>query len=110
VAPALSPLAASAPDTTLLAFLVMTGAYLFGAAGALLVARPAAARRLPAAAAIVGAAAGLVLAGGVLVAGAPFTLHVPDLLSPGGGLALRLDALGAFFLVLIGVGALPAAL
>jgi hydrogenase-4 component B len=110
VAPALSPLVPSPSDITLLAFLALAGAYLFGAAGALVVARPAATRRLTAVAAIVGATAGLVLAGGVLVGGAPFTLHVPDLLSPGGGLALRLDALGAFFLVLIGVGTLPAAL
>jgi hydrogenase-4 component B len=110
VAPALSPLVPSPSDITLLAFLAMAGAYLFGAAGALVVARPAATRRLTAIAAIVGATAALVLAGGVLVGGAPFTLHVPDLLSPGGGLALRLDALGAFFLVLIGVGTLPAAL
>ena len=42
--------------------------------------------------------------------GVPFTLFVPELLPLGGGLALRLDSLGAFFLVVIGVGAIPAAL
>jgi hydrogenase-4 component B len=37
-------------------------------------------------------------------------LSVPELLPLGGGLALRLDPLGAFFLMVIGVGAIPAAL
>jgi hydrogenase-4 component B len=92
------------------AFVVMVAAYLLGAAGSLVVAAPTVVRRVTAAGGLVGAADGLVLAGSVLVAPEPFALHVPALLSPGGGMALRLDPLGAFFLVLVGVGALPAVL
>src|SRR6266850_5648590 len=65
---------------------------------------------LTAAGAIVGSIAGIGLAARVLIAGEPFALTVPALLSVGGGLALRLDGLGAFFLLLIGVVAAPAAL
>ena len=92
-----------------LAFLVMIAAYLAGAVCALAFRSPAATRHATAGGALVGAAAGLGLAARVLATGEPFVLSVPALLSPGGGMALRLDALGAFFLVLIGVGALPAA-
>jgi hydrogenase-4 component B len=102
--------AALSPNLTSAVFLVMVAGYLLGAVGSLAAASPAVTRSLTAAGALVGAAAGLGLAGMVLVVGAPFAVTVPELLSPGGGLALRLDALGAFFLLLIGVGALPAAL
>ena len=67
-------------------------------------------RGLVALGAIAGAGAGLALGATVIATGVPFTLFVPELLPLGGGLALRLDSLGAFFLVVIGVGALPAAL
>ena len=107
----MSALAApSAPDLASAAFLLMVGAYTAGALGALAAGSSALARSVTAAGALLGAAAGLVLALAVLIAGAPFALTVPDLLSPGGGLALRLDALGAFFLLLIAVGGLPSAL
>jgi len=102
--------APSAPDLASAAFLLMVGAYTAGALGALTAGSSALARSVTAAGALLGAAAGLVLALAVLIAGAPFALTVPDLLSPGGGLALRLDALGAFFLLLIAVGGLPSAL
>jgi hydrogenase-4 component B len=97
-------------DLSLPAFGVMVAAYLLGAAGSLAIGAPALNRQLTAGAAIVGALAGLALAASVLAGGEPLALHVPALLSPGGGLALRLDALGAFFVVLIGLGAAPAAL
>jgi hydrogenase-4 component B len=90
------------------AYLVV--AYAGGAAAALLPVRSALTRALTAAGAIVGALAGIVLAARVLVTGEPFVLAVPALLSLGGGVALRLDGLGAFFLVLIGAVAAPAAL
>jgi len=61
-------------------------------------------------AAVVGAGAGLVLGATMLATASSFALSVPELLPLGGGLALRLDALGAFFLVVIGVGAIPAAI
>nr|MBI2903753.1 hydrogenase 4 subunit B [Chloroflexota bacterium] len=60
--------------------------------------------------AVVGAGAGSALGASVILSGAPFTLSVPQLLPIAGGLALRLDSLGAFFLVLIGLGAIPAAI
>jgi hydrogenase-4 component B len=100
----------SASDLASVAFLVMVGAYLLGAAGSLAAASPAVVRRVTAAGALLGAAAGVALAVAVLNAGVPFVCTVPELLSPGGGLALRLDGLGAFFLLVIGMGALPAAL
>jgi len=84
-------------------------AYLAGAAIALLPLPDAPTRTLSAAFAIAGALAGLVLGARVLVTEQPFAVTVPALLSIGGGVALRLDALGAFFLVLIGMVAAPAA-
>jgi hydrogenase-4 component B len=95
---------------TLAAFAVMVIAYLVGAAGSLLIGSPALNRLMTAVAAIVGALAGLALGAAVLATGVPLAVHVPALLSPGGGLSLRLDPLGAFFVVLIAVGAVPAAL
>ena len=85
-------------------------AYGAGAVASVLPLRPARIRALSAAGAVAGAAAGSVLAARVLMAGEPFALTVPALLPVGGGLALRLDALGAFFLLLIGVVGAPAAL
>ena len=67
-------------------------------------------RWLVALGAVVGASSGLALGAMVIATGDPFTLSVPELLPLGGGLALRLDSLGAFFLVVIGIGAIPAAL
>jgi hydrogenase-4 component B len=97
-------------DPASITFLVMVAGYLLGAVGSVTLASPGATRCVTAAGALVGAGAGLGLAVTVLAAGAPFAFTVPALLSPGGGLALRLDALSAFFLLLVGVGALPAAL
>jgi len=88
----------------------MALAYLGGAVAALLPLRSGLTRALTAAGAIAGALAGIGLAARVLVAGEPFALRLPGLLSAGGGVALRLDGLGAFFLLLIGVVAAPAAL
>ena len=91
-------------------FLLMVGGYGAGALGALLRCRGGAARALTAAGAMVGAAAGLGLGLDVLLAGAAFGLELPALLTIAGGFALRLDALGAFFLVVISLVAVPAAL
>ena len=91
-------------------FLLMVGGYGAGALGARLRRRGGAARALTAAGAMVGAAAGLGLGLDVLLAGAAFGLELPALLTIAGGFALRLDALGAFFLVVISLVAVPAAL
>jgi hydrogenase-4 component B len=67
-------------------------------------------RWLAALGAIAGAGAGLTLGATVIATGIPFALSFPGLLPLGGGLVLRLDSLGAFFLIVIGIGAVPAAL
>ena len=91
-------------------FLAMVIAYGLGAFAALVGGRKSFGRWLVALGAVLGAGAGLALGATVIATGIPFTLFFPELLPLGGGLALRLDALGAFFLVVIGVGAIPAAL
>ncbi len=90
-------------------FLLMVLAYLLGAVSAL-VSGGAWRRWLPAAGAIVGALAGIALSVAVLAGSTPFTSVWPNVLPIAGGMAFRLDRLGAFFLLLIGVGAAPAAL
>jgi hydrogenase-4 component B len=57
-----------------------------------------------------GAAAGLALGLDTLIHGTPFQLEIPQLLAMVGGISLRLDRLGAFFLVLVEIVAVPAAL
>ncbi len=49
----------------------------------------------------------LALGVSVIASGTPFSLVLPDLLPIAGGLALQLDPLGAFFLILIGLGGRP---
>ena len=91
-------------------FLAMLCAYGFGVLAALAGGRGTVGRSLVAAGAVGGAGAGLMLGAMVIATAQPFTLTVPDLLPLAGGLALRLDPLGAFFLILIGIGAIPAAI
>jgi hydrogenase-4 component B len=82
-------------------FLVMVSAYVVGALAALLGGRSPLGRWLVAAGAAVGSAAALAL-GIVVVSGIPFTLTLPNTL-PFTGVALRLDGLGAFFLIVVGL-------
>jgi hydrogenase-4 component B len=91
-------------------FLLMAGGYVAGAACSLALSRSAPARWLAALGAMVGASGGLGLALVVLTTGRPFVLAIPELLSIGGGLGLRLDALGALFLLLVSGLAIPASL
>ncbi|NCP86570.1 hydrogenase 4 subunit B [bacterium] len=91
-------------------FLLMFSAYAFGVVSALLGGQSRLGRNLVALGAALGAGAGFALGVSVLVSGAPFALSIPQLLPLAGGLALRLDSLGAFFLILIGIGAVPAAI
>lgn len=91
-------------------FLVMIFAYAFGALAALGGGRGPAGRGLTGGGAAVGAITGLLLGLLVLLDGTPYNLALPNILPVGGGLALRLDPLGAFFLVVIGLGAAPAAI
>src|SRR6266849_7971946 len=91
-------------------FGLMLAGYAFGAAVAVLTPGGGVARRLVAAGAVVGSGAGLGLALEVFISGTPFVLEVPTLLSIADGLVFRLDALGAFFLGLVGLVAIPCAI
>ena len=91
-------------------FGLMLAGYAFGAAVAVLTPGGGIARRLVAAGAVVGSGAGLGLALEVFISGAPFVLEVPTLLSIADGLVFRLDGLGAFFLGLVGLVAIPCAI
>jgi hydrogenase-4 component B len=83
-------------------FLVMISAYVLGALAALLSGRGAMARALVAAAAAVGSVAGLAMGALVIASGVPLTFTSSRLL-PITGVALRLDGLGGFFLVVVGL-------
>src|SRR2546428_8536725 len=91
-------------------FLMMVIVYGSGALAALAGGRGATGRRLVAVGAAAGAGSGLILGGMVMATGMPFALSIPELLPIAGGLALRLDPPGAFFLILIGLVAIPAAI
>ena len=84
--------------------------YVAGAGGALLARTDPRARVFTAAGAIVGSGAGLALALDTLARGATFQLEIPQLLAIAGGVSLGLDRLGAFFLLVVEVVAVPAAL
>lgn len=83
-------------------FLVMISAYVLGALVALLSGRNAVGRGLVAAGAALGSIAGLALGVLVIASGTPLTLTSTRLL-PLTGVALRLDGLGAFFLIMVGL-------
>jgi hydrogenase-4 component B len=95
---------------TLALFLVMALGHGAGAGGALVTRSASGARRLATAGAIVGGSAGLLLSLDVLIRTSAFQLEIPQLLAVAGGVSLRLDRLGAFFLLVVEVVALPAAL
>jgi hydrogenase-4 component B len=88
----------------------MVAGYALGATGAALAPGPGATRRWTAIGAVVGGGAGLALALGFLATGTPLTVEVPALLPVPDGLAFRLNALGAFFLALVGLLAVPCAI
>jgi len=69
-----------------------------------------AARSVTAAGGIAGSLGALALAISVLVTGVPFDLALPGALAAVGGILLRLDALGAFFLAVVALVGLPASL
>src|SRR5262245_49042564 len=91
-------------------FALMISGYGFSALTALLGLGGRPGRALAAIGTVTGAAAGLALGMVVIHPTAPFSASIPGLLPMAGGLALRLDGLGAFFLILIGLGAIPAAI
>jgi len=84
-------------------FFLMIFAYLFGLLTALFCGRGSFGRGLTAVSATIGAGAGFSLGLWVVLTGTPFIFSIPDLLQIAGGFALRLDPLGAFFLIVIGL-------
>ncbi len=92
------------------ALLAMLGAYGAGAVGALVVPSGRVARVLTALGAAFGSTAALVIGLAVLTSGEPLALAFPWLLAPAGGLHLRVDALSAWFLLVVAAGGLPAAI
>jgi hydrogenase-4 component B len=95
---------------TLPLLLVMTLGHAAGAVGALVARSGPGARGVATAGAIVGSGAGLVLGLDTLIRGTPFQLEIPQLLAVAGGVSLRLDRLGAFFVLVVEVVAIPSAL
>ena len=91
-------------------FAVMMTAFAIGTVAAIVLPLGAAARRLSLASALVGSGAALVLGVNVLTAGATWTARSDALLQPLGGVSLRLDSLGSFFLVIVGFTGVPASL
>jgi formate hydrogenlyase subunit 3/multisubunit Na+/H+ antiporter MnhD subunit len=91
----------------ILLFFLMVAGYAFGAAASVLSPSDGAARRLAAGGAVIGGGAGLAVAIGLFAVGAPLAVKAPALLSVADGLAFDLDALGAFFLALVGLVAVP---
>lgn len=91
----------------LLIFMLL--AYGSGALGALVFGRSILGRGLAALGAVVGAGAGFVLGVVALLSGQSFSVGVP-LILPLTSFALRLDGLGAFFLVVVGLVGMAAAL
>ena len=93
-------------------FYLLLSGYGFGAVAALVVrgeGRGVIGRGLTAFGAIFGAASAMALGGYILITGRPFTFAAPQIL-PLTGLALRVDGLGAFFLVSVGLVGMAAAI
>ncbi|MGH9769951.1 MAG: proton-conducting transporter membrane subunit, partial [Blastocatellia bacterium] len=90
-------------------FLVMITAWIAGAIASLVAGRSAIARGVAALGAGIGSAACLLLGVATLVSGQALTFSSARML-PVSGLMLRLDGLGAFFLVVIGLIGLAAAI
>lgn len=90
--------------------LVIFGALAAGAAAALLSPSGPWARRLSLSLALVGCLAALAVGLGALQNGTVWSWQAASLLQPLGGVTLRLDPLGAFFLVIVALSGIPASL
>jgi hydrogenase-4 component B len=90
-----------------LLFFAMVAGYAFGAAAAVVSPNDGAARRLAAGGIVVGGGASLAVVVGFFTLGTPLIVEAPALLSVADGLVFRLDGLGAFFLALVGLVAVP---
>ena len=92
------------------ALVVMFAAYLGGGCLALLAPSSRSARGASAIGAAMGCVAALGVAVRVLVTARPAELALPTVLAGAGGLLLHVDPLGAFFLAVVAIGGLPAAI
>jgi hydrogenase-4 component B len=92
------------------AFVTMAVGYAAGAAGAIVSRTGRLARLMTAAGGLLGSAAALAVGIAVLLSGVPCELSFPGVLEVAGGVTFRVDALGAWFLLVIAAGALPASL
>jgi formate hydrogenlyase subunit 3/multisubunit Na+/H+ antiporter MnhD subunit len=90
-------------------FALMLAGYAAGLVGAVTAPGAAAIRRLSAAGAAIGAAAAAALGLSILATGGSFALSVPWILPVADGIAFHLDPLGGFFLLLLGIVAVPSA-
>jgi hydrogenase-4 component B len=95
-------------NNTLFAGMIL--GYSLGLVAALVSGRGNWGRGLVAAGACIGAGAGIALAIAVILSGTAYAFVISNLLPIAGGFVILLDPLGAFFLLLIGVGAIPAAI
>ena len=86
----------------------MIAAYVIGSLAALAGGQSKPGRYLVGSFAAIGAGAGIALGISVILSGISFRLTLQDLLPLGSGLILELDRMGAFFLILIGLVAVPA--
>src|SRR5262249_24966823 len=91
-------------------FALMLAGYALGAAAAVLTPRGRGGRGLVAAGAVMGGGAGFGPAPHGLLTGAPLVLQAPAVLSIADGLLFRIDRLGALFLGLVGLLAVPCGL
>jgi hydrogenase-4 component B len=92
-----------------MALVVMVAGYAVGAVLSLMARSARAARMCTALGAVVGGAGGLGAAVSVFATRAPVDAVLPNVVAAAGGLVIRLDLLGAFFLALITTVSLPAA-
>ena len=91
-------------------FALMIAGYTLGVVAAVLMPQGRAGRSLVATGAVLGGGAGLALGLQVLLTGVPFGLEAPAVLSIADGLVFRIDRLGALFLGLVGLLAVPCGL
>lgn len=91
-------------------FLLMSLAYTAGVLAASIGIKGQLGRELVALNAVLGAGAGILLGASVIITGKTFSFSCSDLIPLTGGFLLKLDALGALFLILIGLVAIPAAI
>ena len=92
------------------ALIVMVVGYAGGGCLSLVAPSARSARAFTALGAVVGCVGGLAAAAGVLATRVPVDAVLPNLVSAAGGIVIRVDLLGAFFLALVAAVSLPAAI